>query len=237
MWTGTRRDWTDQPHERALRVPIDGLALDADLYMPEQARGVVIFADGSGSNRRSPGNRLVASELQRAGFATIIPDLLTPEEERQDARTGLLRLDIDLLAARLGAVTDWAVHEPSLWSLPVGYFGAGTGAAAEIIAAARRPGIVRAMVSRGGRPDLGSRALTRIRCPTLLIVGEDDVPIFELDHDAVWMLGGNRVLQVVPHATHLLEEPGAVERVAGVARVWFDQHLTHRRESARLGAS
>jgi pimeloyl-ACP methyl ester carboxylesterase len=175
--------------------------------------------------------------LQRAGFATIIPGLLTPDEERQDERSGCFRFDVDLLAARLGAVTDWAIYEPTLWSLPIGYFGAGTGAAAAILAAARRPGVVRAMVSRGGRPDLASRALTRIRCPTLLIVGEDDVPILELNQDSVWKLGGHRVLQVVPHATHLFEEPGALERVASLATAWFDQHLAHHSEPAQQGAS
>jgi pimeloyl-ACP methyl ester carboxylesterase len=236
MWTGTRSDWTNQPRERAVRVPIEGLTLDADLYIPDHPRGVVIFAEGSRSNRRSPSNRLVAGELQRAGFATIIPDLLTPYEERQDARTGRFRFDVDLLAARLGAVTDWAICEPALWSLPIGYFGGSTGAAAGIIAAARHPGVVCATVSRGGRPDFASRALTRIRCPTLLIVGEDDIPILELNHGAVWKIGGHRVLQVVPHATHLIEEPGAPERVASLARTWFDQHLARRRESAQQGA-
>jgi dienelactone hydrolase len=235
MWTDTRNDSTHAPRERAVRVPINGVVLDADLCTPDQARGVVIFAHGSGSNRASPRNRLVADALQREGFATLLPDLLTPGEERRDLRTGHLRFDIDLLAARLGAITDWAIHEPTLWSLPVGYFGASTGAAAAIVAAARRPGVVRAIVSRGGRPDLAGDVLGRVRCPTLLIVGGDDLPILEMNDDALRKLGGHRVLQVIPHATHLFEEPGALERVARLARDWFDQHLARRRESARQG--
>lgn len=216
--------------ERTVRIPIDGVALDADLRIPAHARGVVIFAHENGSDRQSPRYRLVADELERAGFATLCVDLLTPAEHEEDARCGSIRFDIDLLAARLGAATDWAIHDSRLWSLPVGYYGASTGAAAAMLAAVRRPGVIKAIVSRGGRPDLAPSALGKLRCPTLLIVGGEDVPMLELNEDSVRTLGAHGTLRIIPEATHLFEEPGALEDVATLTRNWFIQYLAHRRE-------
>jgi len=222
--------------DRSVKIRIDGVALDADLRIPPHARGVIIFAHGGGSGRQDPRNRLVATELEHAGFATLIADLLTREEQERDTRSGAFRFDIDLMSSRLGSVTDWAIHEPKLWSLPVGYHGASTGAAATIVAAAHRPGMVRAIVSCGGRPDLAISALAKVRCPTLLIVGGADLPILQLNEDAVRKLGRHGTLSVVPHATHLFEEAGAMERVTTLTRAWFDQHLAHRRHPAGQGA-
>ncbi len=221
---------------RPLRIRIDGVTLDADLRVPPRARGVVVFAHGSGRGRQSPRNRLVATNLEASGFATLLVDLLSRDEQEEDALTGAFRFDIDLLAARLGSVTDWAIHEPKLWSLPVGYYGASTGAAAAIVAASHRPGVVRAIVSRGGRPDLAPTALSKMHCPTLLIVGGADTPILPLNEDALRKLGSRGALSVVPGATHLFEEPGALERVAIMTRDWFDQHLAHRQQPAGQGA-
>ncbi len=236
METDTRKRPVDELVDRAVRVRIDGVELDADLRIPPHPRGVVIFAHGSGSGRRSPSNRLVAEELEQSGFATILVDLLNREEQEQDSRTGAFRFDIDLLASRLGCVTDWAIHEAKLWSLPVGYYGASTGAAAALAAAARRPGVIRAIVSRGGRPDLASNALARVRCPTLLIVGGADRPILPLNEEALGKLGSHGALSVVPRATHLFEEPGALERVAILTQGWFDQHLGHHPQATNHAA-
>jgi putative phosphoribosyl transferase len=236
METETGKSSVGDLEYRPVRIRIDGVTLDADLRIPPRARGVVIFAHGSGSGRQSPRNRLVATDLEASGFATLLVDLLSRDEQEEDSLTGALRFDIDLLATRLGSVTDWAIHEPKLWSLPVGYYGASTGAAAAIVAAAHRPGVVRAIVSRGGRPDLSSTSLAKVHCPTLLIVGGADTPILPLNEDALRKLGSRGALSVVPYATHLFEEPGALERVAILAREWFDQHLAHRHQPAGQGA-
>lgn len=232
MGTGTEKSPVDELVNRAVRIRINGIELDADLRIPPHPRGVVIFAHGSGGGRRSPRNRLVAEELEQTGFATLLVDLLTRDEQGQDARTGSIRFDIDLLASRLGSVTDWAIHEAKLWSLPVGYYGASTEAAAVIVAAVRRPGVVRAIVSRGGRPDLAHKALAKVHCPTLLIVGGADLPILQLNEEALGKLGSRGTLSMVPRATHLFEEPGALERVAFLTQNWFDQHLGHRSQQA-----
>ncbi|MGI5242596.1 dienelactone hydrolase family protein [Dactylosporangium sp. CA-139066] len=214
------------------KVPSAGVLLDADLTVPAHAKGVVLFAHGSGSSRLSPRNRLVAERLNAAGLATVLTDLLTAEEEEHDALTGELRFDIGLLAGRLTGVADWIAAEAALAALPLGLFGASTGAAAALMTAAARPRQVRAVVSRGGRPDLAGAALTETEAPVLLIVGERDERVLELNRAAagdlavssVWVVGG---------ATHLFEEPGALEEVAGAAADWFDQHLAG--EGLKLG--
>lgn len=208
--------------ERAVKIPPVGLA--ADLCIPENPRGVVLFAHGSGSSRHSPRNRYVASVLQDAGFATLLLDLLTSAEESVDLVTGDLRFDIPLLAGRLVEATDWIEHAPSCTGLPIGYFGASTGAAAALVAAAERPAVA-AVVSRGGRPDLAGDALPRVQSPTLLIVGGNDRAVIPLNKAALARMQCERGLAIVPGATHLFEERGTLEQAAGIARSWFDEHL------------
>jgi dienelactone hydrolase len=208
----------------------------ADIAHPEEARGLVLFAHGSGSSRLSPRNRAVAAGLQRAGLATVLVDLLTPEEERLDARSGRLRFDINLLAARLIALTDWLRQDPAGAGLGVGLFGASTGAAAALVAAAARPDAVRAVVSRGGRPDLAGEFLRLVHQPTLLIVGENDATVVQLNRRAMALLSGHTRLEIVPGASHLFEEPGALEMVARLAREWFVAHLTRPSESQPASA-
>ena len=209
----------------SVAVQAAGVVLDADVVVPEEAEGVVLFAHGSGSSRHSPRNRYVSGELQRAGMATVLADLLTPHEEQLDARTAALRFDIGLLATRLIALTDWATgYEPTA-RLAAGLFGASTGAAAALVAAAERPATVAAVVSRGGRPDLARDYLRSVRQPTLLIVGGRDDVVIELNRQAMRQLAGETRLEIVPGATHLFEEPGALEQVARLARDWFVRHL------------
>jgi dienelactone hydrolase len=209
-----------------VRVPAGGVTLEGNLARPEDARGVVLFAHGSGSSRLSPRNRHVARVLNEAALATLLVDLLTPEEEAIDARTAHLRFDISLLAQRLVAATDWLADHPDTRGLRVGYFGASTGAAAALVAAAVRAAAVGAVVSRGGRPDLAGRALALVRAPTLLIVGSRDEQVLELNREAFAQLTCEKRLEIVPGATHLFEEPGALDRVALLARDWFARHLT-----------
>jgi pimeloyl-ACP methyl ester carboxylesterase len=211
--------------QQSLRIPAAGVALDADMVVPQPARGLVLFAHGSGSSRHSSRNRHVAGELQAAGLATVLADLLTPEEERLDLRTGALRFDIDLLSGRVTALTDWLVEQERLADLGVGLFGASTGAAAALVAAAARPAAVEAVVSRGGRPDLAGGLLRQVRQPTLLIVGGRDRTVLELNRGAMEELGGETRLEIVPGASHLFEEPGALDEVARLARGWFVHHL------------
>jgi dienelactone hydrolase len=211
--------------EESVQIPVAGVVLDADVGVPEQARGVVLFAHGSGSGRHSPRNRYVAGELQRAGLATVLADLLTVAEEQRDAWTGELRFDIGLLATRLAALTDWVVGDARTTGLGVGLFGASTGAAAALVAAAERPETVQAVVSRGGRPDLAGDYLPRVRQPTLLIVGGEDTVVIELNRQAMERMAGETRLEIVPGATHLFEEPGTLEQVARLARDWFLLHL------------
>ncbi|WP_437296796.1 phosphoribosyltransferase family protein [Sorangium sp. So ce426] len=219
--------------ERPLFVEAGTAALPGDLAIPERAGGLVIFAHGSGSSRRSPRNRSVAEALWRWGLATLLFDLLTDEEEAEDRRSAHLRFDVDLLARRLLGATDWALARPELRHLAVGYFGASTGAAAALIAAAARPRAVGAVVSRGGRPDLAGAALAMVRAPTLLIVGSADTEVLALNQAALDDLAGPRRLAVVPSATHLFEEPGALAAVARLAGEWFAQHLIARGAEAR----
>jgi dienelactone hydrolase len=216
---------------RAAEIPTDGVRIAGDLTVPAGARGVVVFAHGSGSGRFSQRNRAVADVLVQAGLATLLMDLLTAEEERVDLRTGRLRFDIGLLARRVIATIDWLAADPTASDLPVGCFGASTGAAAALIAAAERPERVSAVVSRGGRPDLAGDALRAVVAPTLLIVGGNDLEVLRLNELALTALGGEARLEVVPGAGHLFEERGALERVASLARDWFLQHLSPSREA------
>ena len=210
---------------QSLEIPTAGVALAADIVVPDPAVGVVLFAHGSGSGRHSPRNRAVAAELQSAGLATVLADLLTAEEEQADARTGALRFDIGLLARRVAALTDWLVEQEQTADLGIGLFGASTGAAAALVAATARPAAVETVVSRGGRPDLAGGLLRLVRQPVLLIVGERDRTVLDLNRRAMPELGGETSLEVVPGATHLFEEPGALEQVARLARDWFVGHL------------
>ena len=204
--------------QQLVSVPAGSVTLYGNLTIPQSARAVVLFAHGSGSSRHSPRNRYVARVLNEVKLATLLIDLLTLHEEVVDARTAHLRFDIDLLAERLVDATDWLTQFPDTKGFPIGYFGASTGAAAALAAAAVRPDAVGAIVSRGGRPDLAGAALPRVRAPTLLIVGEDDEQVLELNRT-------EKQLAIVPGATHLFEEPGALDEVARLARKWFQRHL------------
>ena len=210
----------------AVRIPAENATLDADVRVPANARGLVVFAHGSGSSRFSSRNRAVAQSLEDRGFGTVLMDLLTREEEAVDLRTRQHRFDIGLLARRVVAATDWIQEREGLGRLPVGYFGASTGAAAALIAAAERPAIARAVVSRGGRPDLAGPALQSVRAPTLLIVGGDDDVVIGLNEEAIAQMSADVELAIVPGATHLFEEPGALEEVSRLAGEWFARHLT-----------
>lgn len=206
-------------------VPTGGVELTGDLVVPADARGIVLFAHGSGSSRHSPRNRLVADALNRAALATLLVDLLTPDEEAVDERTGELRFDIGLLAGRLVGIVDWLGSGAPVGPLPIGLFGASTGAAAALAAAASRPDQVYAVVSRGGRPDLAGPDLPRVRASTLLLVGGRDDEVLRLNNQALADLTSTAELRVVPGATHLFEEPGTLEQVAREAAEWFGAHL------------
>jgi putative phosphoribosyl transferase len=211
--------------ERPIAITAPGGRLVGDLTVPQEPIGLVVFAHGSGSSRLSPRNRAVAQVLVDAGLATLLMDLLTAEEEAVDLRTRQWRFDVALLGRRLAATVDALAADPAVAGLPVGCFGASTGAAAALIAAAERPDRVRAVVSRGGRPDLAGDALRHVTAPTLLIVGERDPVVIGLNRDAQAALAAPSRLEIVPGATHLFEEPEALERVAGLARAWFLRHL------------
>ena len=223
---------------RPIRIPIGSVTLEGDLDIPEGARAVVLFAHGSGSSRQSPRNRYVARVLRDAGLATLLMDLLTGKEEVVDMETGLLRFDIGLLAGRVVGATDWLGREPETAALPVGYFGASTGAAAALVAAAERPEKVGAVVSRGGRPDLAGDVLRRVRAPTLLIVGGFDGPVIGLNRQALAQLGAvEKQLVIIPGATHLFGEPGALEEVARLAADWLTRHLGRPADAQVVQAS
>jgi putative phosphoribosyl transferase len=212
--------------ETSVSVPAGSVRLAGDLAVPAGARGVVLFAHGSGSGRHSPRNRQVAAALGRAGLATLLLDLLTEEEEAVDRDRAELRFDIPLLAGRLVAAMDWLAEDPRTEALPIGLFGASTGAAAALVAAAERPLEVAAVVSRGGRPDLAGPSLGLVRAPTLLVVGGRDRVVLELNRSAAEQLSAEHRLEIVPDATHLFEEPGALERVAALAADWFLRWLS-----------
>ena len=216
---------TASHHTSAVRIPIGGATwLDADLSLPRDAKGIVLFAHGSGSGRHSTRNRSVAAALNAEGFGTLLADLLTADEERIDIRTAALRFDIPMLTGRVVHLIDWTRTEPRIQPLTIGLFGASTGAAAALDAAAARPELVAAVVSRGGRPDLAVH-LEFVKAPTLLVVGGDDLEVLDLNREALRRMTGRCDLQVVPGATHLFEEPGALDAVASAAGAWFQRYL------------
>lgn len=220
------------PAARAVELPAGSQWLPGLLVVPPRATGLVLFAHGSGSSRFSGRNQAVAGTLQRQGLATLLFDLLSAEEERRDQQDRSLRFDIPLLAERVVAAIDWVQSEPPLAALPIGLFGASTGAAAALIAAARRPELVWAVVSRGGRPDLACDSLAQVRCPTLLLVGGLDLEVLELNTWAAARLQAPYRLTVVPGAGHLFEQPGTLEQVAAAAAGWFSQAFGERSQRA-----
>jgi len=215
---------------KLVQVPVGRVTLEGNLVLPRGAQGVVLFAHGSGSSRFSPRNRYVAGVLQQGGLGTLLIDLLTPEEESIDLRTQEIRFNIPLLADRLVGAVDWLRQNEATRDLTIGLFGSSTGAAAALMAAPRRPGAIGAIVSRGGRPDLASASLRQVEAPTLLIVGGRDALVITLNEQAMERLRVESRLEVVPGAGHLFEEPGALERVAELARDWFQKYLGGRGE-------
>jgi putative phosphoribosyl transferase len=222
---GIRRMRQLDGQDRLVHVAAGPVTLEGTLDIPAGAQGIVLFAHGSGSSRHSPRNRYVARALRAGGLATLLIDLLTAEEEEVDMVTARLRFDIGLLAERLVGATDWLGQYPGTQTLKIGYFGASTGAAAALVAATERPNVVGAVVSRGGRPDLAGAVLPRVHAPTLLIVGGHDEVVIELNRAALAQLRVEKRLEIVPGATHLFEEPGALEQVAHLAREWFERYL------------
>jgi pimeloyl-ACP methyl ester carboxylesterase len=214
----------------AARIDLGRVEIDGDLHVPEGSAGLVIFAHGSGSSRFSRRNRAVAQALQDAGFGTLLLDLLTRREEAKDELTGEFRFDIPLLGRRVTGAADWAQGRADLRRLPLAFFGASTGAAAALIAAAERPDLTRAVISRGGRPDLAAGALGAVKAPTLLVVGGNDGPVIELNRAAMRQMRAPVEIVIVPGATHLFEEPGALEQVASLAAGWCRKHLTRNNE-------
>jgi putative phosphoribosyl transferase len=209
--------------ERTILIPTDSMTLAANLSVPERALGIVLFAHGSGSSRHSPRNRRVARILREGRLGTLLLDLLTSDEEQVDFQDPTLRFDIDLLAKRLVEVSDWVATNPQIQGLPIGYFGASTGSAAALVAAANRPDTA-AVVSRGGRPDLAGADLSRVQAPVLFIVGGNDQPVITLNREAVAKMRCLTRLEIIEGATHLFEEPGALDQVSVLARDWFLQH-------------
>lgn len=205
-------------------IPLEGAHLKGILFIPEHAVGLVLFAHGSGSSRFSTRNQFVAKALNNAGIATLLFDLLTPEEDEIDSRTAELRFDIEFLALRLRLATDWTVKQPTLQKLPLGYFGASTGGGAALVAASKIPQI-KAVVSRGGRPDLATVALPHVQAPTLLIVGGNDDVVIGMNEEALAQLRCTKKIEIIPGATHLFEEPGTLEEVARLAKEWFLKYL------------
>lgn len=210
---------------RDVRVPLGKVVLEGHLVIPSEVTAIVIFAHGSGSSRFSERNRYVASHLQAKGLGTLLCDLLTREEEEIDTYTGSLRFDISLLGGRLSGITQWVASQPQLKHLDVGYFGASTGAAAALIAENQNQESVSAVVSRGGRPDLAGKALRLVRAPTLFIVGGNDEQVIALNQQAMELLTATKEMVIVPGATHLFEEPGALEAVARLSSEWFLKYL------------
>jgi putative phosphoribosyl transferase len=214
-----------QTAECPVKIKIPSAVLDGSLCLPQKVKGVVLFAHGSGSSRLSPRNRFVAKILQNEGLGTLLFDLLTAKEEAKDELTGELRFNINLLAQRLGEVTDWLPKYLEAENLKLGYFGASTGAAAALVAAADRPQAIQAVVSRGGRPDLAEASLPRVKAPTLFIVGGEDYQVIEMNREALRALRSEKTLVIIPGATHLFEERGALEEVARLAIDWFRRYL------------
>jgi putative phosphoribosyl transferase len=214
------------PEPRDVHLSLPGAELEGALTLPEAMRGIVLFAHGSGSSRHSPRNRYVAEVLQAAGLGTLLMDLLTRDEDEIDRFTRQFRFDIGLLADRLTGAVDWLERQPETYELAIGLFGASTGAAAALRAAAARPDHVRAVVSRGGRPDLAGEALEHVLAPTLLIVGADDTPVIPLNDAARRQMKAQVEMHLVPGASHLFEEPGTLAAASALARDWFVRHLT-----------
>jgi putative phosphoribosyl transferase len=216
---------TELGHTTPVRVAIGDQSLHGDLGIPSRAHGIVLFAHGSGSSRHSSRNQHVARALERRDLATLLIDLLTPQEERIDDRTAQYRFDIPILAERLVTIVDWLGSRKETAALPIGLFGASTGGGAALMAAADRPREIAAVVSRGGRPDLAGPSLARVMTPTLLIVGGLDTPVIQMNRDAMKQMRGEVTFEIVPGATHLFEEPGTLERVAQLAGDWFARYL------------
>jgi putative phosphoribosyl transferase len=216
-----------QQENNSVQVPLaNNMLLEGNLSLPEKAHGLVLFVHGSGSSRHSPRNQFVARVLQEAGLATLLIDLLTAPEEAEDRLTARIRFNIDLLGERVVEITNWLIANPTTANLKIGYFGASTGAAAALVAAAERPLAVGAVVSRGGRPDLASSALPQVQAPTLLLVGSKDTQVIELNRMAFTLLRCEKRLEIIPGASHLFEEPGTLEQVAQLASQWFSRYLT-----------
>lgn len=212
-------------NEQTVRVQAHRVMLDGNLTIPAGATGIVLFAHGSGSGRMSPRNRFVAQVLNQAGLATLLFDLLTPDEERVDVFSREHRFNIGLLADRLSATTEWLLKQPETEKLRIGYFGASTGAAVALMAAAQFPDQVQAVVSRGGRPDLAGTALHNVSAPVLLIVGGNDYEVIQLNQQALRQLRGDKELKIIAGATHLFEEPGTLDAAAKAATDWFSRYL------------
>ena len=208
-----------------VRIPIGAQSLEGELWIPERAQGIVLFAHGSGSSRHSPRNQFVAQIIRDAGTGTLLFDLLTRAEEREDDITGELRFNIPFLAERLVQATSWLKKQPGMEDYGIGYFGSSTGGGAALMAAAELGAEINAVVSRGGRPDLAAEALPNVKAPTLLIVGEYDEVVIELNEQAFAELNCEKEMKIIPRATHLFEEPGALEKVANTAAAWFHDHL------------
>ena len=208
-----------------VEIQLGSTTLEGNLSIPEDSVGIVLFVHGSGSGRKSPRNRFVARELNQKGIATLLFDLLTVQEEELDLQTGHLRFDISLLSQRLLGATEWLLRNPLVLGLSVGYFGASTGAAAALVTAAKMPQTVKAIVSRGGRPDLAGSSLDQVKCPTLLLVGGYDDVVIDLNKHALSQLKSEKKLVIIPEATHLFEEPGKLELVAQHAGNWFVKYL------------
>jgi len=211
--------------ETEVWIPAGHIRLEGNLDVPENARGIVLFAHGSGSRRHSPRNQFVASILRSGGLGTLLMDLLSEDEEAIDLQTTRLRFDITLLAERVLQAMDWLQKTPATSELKIVLFGSSTGAGAALVAAAERPEWVKAVVSRGGRPDLAGASLREVRAPTLLIVGGNDSTVIELNREAMDQMSAETRLEIIPRATHLFEEPGALEEVSHLARDWFQTHL------------
>lgn len=231
---GTMAKW--EGTDREIEIPMGSLRLEGRLTIPSRSDGIVLFVHGSGSSRHSTRNKFVADVLNQSRHATLLFDLLTQEEEEEERDSRHLRFDISLLAERLVHATDWVIDHPDTRDLKLGYFGASTGAAAALVAAASRPKEVYAVVSRGGRPDLAGIALSHVRAPTLLIVGGADSLVIPLNEEAFSRLSCVRDIQIVPGATHLFEEPGALDKVSHLASNWFDSYLRiQKHPSSRTG--
>lgn len=211
--------------EHPVIIPCENVHLDGLLHIPKNVKGIVLFVHGSGSSRFSSRNQHVARILQQAKMATLLFDLLIPEEEAIDVKTSRFRFDINFLANRLDAATQWILHHPVFNKLPIGYFGASTGGGAALVSAARQAHLVKAVVSRGGRPDMAGESLSYVKAPTLLIVGGLDGTVIDLNQQALQKMQCIKEIKIIPGATHLFEEPGKLDEVASLAKAWFDKYL------------